>query len=210
MFTIITRIFLVSLPCVITFLFLSSYRKRALKAMHLSSSPIREVGLVLYAIVLSSIVALKLWPTYCHEPSPGIWGNTILLIERPAKDTLVNLKPFSMFKDYYSFYSTYGSANLFDILFNFSCNFIAFVPVGLLTSLLFRKTTWKTTIGIGFTLSCITEIGQYFIMRNTSIDDLFLNTLGTLCGYLMFVLLKNKAPKFSAKFRCQEKQSSQN
>lgn len=205
MSTAISQILFISIPCVIAFFAVRPYRKKVLNAMHLSSSAIREIGLILYIIVFSSIVALKLWPTYYCEPSPGVWGNIILLIDRPTKDTLVNIRPFSMFKDYYDFYATYGSASLFDILFNFFCNFIAFVPIGLLTSLLFRESTWKKTLGIGFILSLSTEIGQYAVMRNTSIDDLFLNILGTLCGYFIFVLLKSKVPTFSAKFQCQKK-----
>lgn len=46
------------------------------------------------------------------------------------------------------------------------------------------------------------NIAQYFIMRNTAVDDIILNTLGAICGYWVYRLLRKMFPGFSRKFIC--------
>ena len=60
-------------------------------------------------------------------------------------------------------------------------------------------------MSLGFGLSLLTEVGQYFLVRNVSIDDVILNTLGALCGYQLYNLLRKTKPEFVEKFLVQEK-----
>ena len=41
--------------------------------------------------------------------------------------------------------------------------------------LLFKKATWKHSLVIGFGMSLFIEVVQYFIMRNSAVDDVILN-----------------------------------
>ena len=53
----------------------------------------------------------------------------------------------------------------------------------------------KNIILIGFVISLFIEFCQLFISRGTDIDDLILNTLGTIVGLLIYKLLSKKFNK---------------
>lgn len=188
-----------AIPAAVIFLCFSSYRRKALAAMELRSSKLREVFLLIFVMLISGIIALKIWPVYYKSPDSG---DIMLLLDRPSWDAQFHYIPFSMFADYYRYCTEYGSSDLISIMINIGGNFIAFIPVGLLAELLFKDFTWKQTVITGFALSLFTETAQYFIMRNTSIDDILLNTVGTICGHLLFLLLRHLSPALTKKFQC--------
>ena len=193
----------VCVPAIIVFLCFMPYRMKALSAMKLKSTRKREIGLILFIISIFGILALTLWPTYVWEESPGMWGNLRILIERPTWNFQLSLVPFTVFKDYAK--DLFRSpVFFFTTLINFFGNLAIFIPLGLLSALLFRKATWRRSAIIGFGLSTFIELFQYFIVRNTAIDDIILNTAGAMCGYLVYLLIKKRFPKFAAGFLCQE------
>lgn len=202
LFNYITRISLVAIPAVIVFLCFRPYRMRALEAMKLKTSTRREIGLILFIAVTFGILALTLWPTYVWEDSPGTWGNIRLLIERPAWDYNLSLIPFTVFQDYIE--DLFQSPVYFIVtLVNFLGNLVMFMPIGFFPALLFRRATWKRSALIGFGMSIFIEVAQYFIMRNSAVDDVILNTAGAITGYLIFLLLRKMRPKFTDSFLCQ-------
>lgn len=192
----------------LTFFCLSPYRKHTLQSMGLKSSFKRETIMLCYVAVLSATLSLKLWPVCMWQHSSGIWGNLLLLIERPSWDTLLNLVPFGSIRDYQS-YIGYGTANLSTVIQNRVGNILAFILIGLFPSLLFRKVNWKGAVLPAFGLSMFTEIGQYFLMRYASIDDVLLNTLGAFIGYAVFLGIRKVSPKFAVSFQCRYVKSEQ-
>ena len=58
--------------------------------------------------------------------------------------------------------------------------------------------TRAAAIGLGTSL--FIEVAQYFLMRSTDIDDVILNTLGALCGWWLYLLLRRACPRFTEKF----------
>lgn len=202
LFQYLGRVAIISIPAVMVFLSFTPYRKRALAAMNLHSSRQREVGLVLFVIAIFGILALTLWPTYIWEDSPGVWGDIRILIERPSWKASLNLIPFSVFKDYLEDLSK-GPLYFLVTLVNFFGNLVMFIPIGLFPALLFRNATWKRSVLIGFGMSTLVEVAQYFIMRNTAIDDIILNTVGALCGYFLYLLVWKHFPNFANGFRVQ-------
>ncbi len=75
-------------------------------------------------------------------------------------------------------------------------NMILFVPFGLLVPLLWEKySKFLLTTLLGFGLSVIIEFMQLFCHRATDIDDLLMNTLGTIVGYFLFWVAKKIFPK---------------
>lgn len=68
-------------------------------------------------------------------------------------------------------------------------NAILFVPLGTLLPLLFDGCRLRRTAAIGFALSLLIELSQLFNYRATDIDDLIMNTLGTVIGYAVYTLL---------------------
>lgn len=193
-----------AIPAAIVFSCFLPYRKRTLQAMRLQSSTLRETALILFVMTISGICALKLWPVSYQEPTSGLWGDIELLIDRPAWDTMLNLVPFSMFIDYVESWTVYGSSDLLSIIKNILGNIFLFMPLGLLPALLFREVTWKHALLIGFAMSLLTEVGQYFIMRNASVDDLMINTFGALFGYLIYKLLHRHSSQFTEMLQCHE------
>ena len=74
-------------------------------------------------------------------------------------------------------------------------NIAVFIPMGFFLPLLFRKADFKRTMLFGFSLSLCYELLQLPLDRSTDIDDLILNTLGTLIGFLLARLLQKCFPK---------------
>ena len=65
-----------------------------------------------------------------------------------------------------------------------------FVPLGLLPPALWQRLRrlWKATL-LCCASSCLIEFFQLFIGRSVDVDDVILNTLGGVLGYLLFALL---------------------
>lgn len=88
----------------------------------------------------------------------------------------------------------------FHSIINILGNIIMFVPIGFLAPILFNKLDNLKLIAIlGFCISLFIELTQLFLTRATDIDDLVLNTFGTILGYLVFSGLKKSIPEFRKK-----------
>jgi len=75
-------------------------------------------------------------------------------------------------------------------LFTYVTNVILFMPLGFLLPLLWEKyRALQKTIAAGFLFSLSIEIGQLFSRRQTDIDDLLMNVLGTILGFCIWLLL---------------------
>lgn len=197
------EIVVVCIPAIIVFLCFRPYRMKALAAMKLKSTRQREIALILFIIAIFGILALTLWPPYTWEDSPGMWGHLRILIGRPTWKSNLSLVPFTVFKNYVE--DLFKSPVFFFVtLINFFGNLAIFIPIGLFPALLFRKATWKRSAIIGFGMSTLIELTQYFIMRNSAVDDIILNTAGAMCGYLIYLLSQKYFPKFTSGFLCQE------
>ena len=193
---------ILAVPAAVVFLCFLPYRRKALTAMGLQSCIQREVALVVFVMTIFGILAVTLRPTMVWQTSPGIWGNVTLYIDRPNYMTNVNLTPFYMFRIYKA---SYGLGDLMYIIINFIGNMAVFIPIGLFPALLFREAKWYRSVLIGCVFSVFIEIAQYFVMRQTDIDDVILNTLGALWGYWLYLLIKKYFPAFTKKFQCSKK-----
>ena len=69
-------------------------------------------------------------------------------------------------------------------------NAIMFAPLGFLLPAYFeRYRRWGRTLAAGFLTSLTVELIQLFTLRVTDVDDLIMNTLGTLAGFLLAKLV---------------------
>lgn len=75
-------------------------------------------------------------------------------------------------------------------------NILLFMPLGVMLPLIWRpyEKLWKTAL-CGIALSLLIEMSQLFNERVTDIDDLLMNTLGTLIGWVIFRLLAKHISK---------------
>ena len=79
--------------------------------------------------------------------------------------------------------------NLWYAIENICGNIILFIPVGFflpLVSKSFKKLRY--TLLFGVSISLIIECSQLFLIRGTDIDDIILNTTGTILGYIIYIL----------------------
>lgn len=91
-------------------------------------------------------------------------------------DPTVNLIPFQDF----------SSGNILGM----ALNAVMFAPLGFLLPLIFeRYRHWGRTLAAGFLTSLAVELIQLFTFRATDVDDLIMNTLGTLVGFLLAKLI---------------------
>jgi len=68
-------------------------------------------------------------------------------------------------------------------------NILLFVPIGILLPLLWQRfQRWYAVVLTGAGLSLLIELSQLFTYRVTDIDDLMMNTLGALVGYISYLV----------------------
>ncbi|MGM9584019.1 MAG: VanZ family protein [Faecousia sp.] len=91
-------------------------------------------------------------------------------------DPTVNLIPFQDFT----------SSNIEGMILNA----VMFAPLGFLLPAYFQRyRQWNHTLFAGIATSLTAELIQLFTLRATDVDDLIMNTLGTLVGFLLAKLI---------------------
>ena len=172
-----------AVPAALAFICFYQYRRKRLQAKHLMTTIGRECGLVLLVMSFAGILATTLW----SGENAGV--------------SEINIIPFRTIIEYAKVLCQ-GTDKFRIIVICFIGNVVVFMPLGFLPALLFEKVTWKTSLIIGGGASLLVEIMQYFVGRSSDIDDIILNTLGALCGYMLFIVLKISLPKVVGRFRC--------
>ena len=77
-------------------------------------------------------------------------------------------------------------------------NILLFIPFGFLLPMSWTKFDKKyITFMYGALFSLSIEVLQMFCLRATDINDLLMNTAGTIAGYYLFILIKRFFPKIS-------------
>ena len=97
-----------------------------------------------------------------------------------AADRSLNLVPFKVFQE------TWGMPEPKKIA-QTAANIVMFVPLGFMMPVAFQRMRGfgKTALSLAL-FSFAIEFTQYFTGRSADIDDLMLNTLGGILGYLVF------------------------
>lgn len=110
----------------------------------------------------------------------------------------INIIPFRTIMEYVKgINDTRGIETVSISKINVIANIGLFIPFGLLFPVCVRKIDNKYTILIGTLLSLFIEVIQIFIKRGTDIDDVILNTIGVLVGWLIFIFVLR--PRYKAK-----------
>lgn len=145
-------------------------------------NPYHMIGLILFSAILYLIFNLT-----GTSPVSGLHWDI-----RPGE---INLIPFRSIRDFLQ--SSSGSTAFRNIV----GNILMFCPVGF-----FLPTLWEPfknitrTILTGAGLSLFIECCQLFLIRGTDIDDVLLNTLGTVLGFLCYLALNKMIPSIIAPF----------
>lgn len=100
-----------------------------------------------------------------------------------------NLVPLKTIKNYAQNINHIG----FEVLFyNLAGNVAAFMPLGFLLPIAFKRINAMKTFMVAFAFILIVEILQYVSRRGVfDVDDLLLNMIGSIIGYGIYKLLFN-------------------
>lgn len=177
---------LLSLPLILIF------RLLCIKALkHKFTTTLwHEIGLCIFLIFLVGLASQTIIPKF------NIGGSTPIA-DHGYKN--INLIPFKVLSDTYK--QVFEKGNIYAFLINFLGNIVMFIPIGLFLPLLWHNVSFKKTVLIGFSSSLFIEISQLALARSTDIDDLWINTLGVVIGYLLYMLLNKYYPLVLLKFK---------
>lgn len=150
----------------------------------------REIALFLFVLFIVGLASQTIIPKL-------EWGINGFSIVKSGKHT-TNVIPFKVMFETYNEVFVQGHINYF--LINFLGNIIMFMPIGFFTALLWKLSN-KKVIAIGFFFSLLIESCQLFLTRGTDIDDLILNTIGTILGLLLYKIMDKKFKNVIVKFQ---------
>jgi glycopeptide antibiotics resistance protein len=147
-----------------------------IKDMNENTKPlVAGVFLVAYLAVLLRLFVFKFT---VHLPSG------VVLKLGGYGDYGYNLVPFRTIFEYLSGYP-WGMI----VIANLLGNIILFMPLGFLLPLVYRPVSWKGVLGISVAFSLCIEILQLVLRAGASdVDDIILNALGGVLGYVAFML----------------------
>lgn len=118
------------------------------------------------------------------------YGRTVV-----GREYSYNLVLFKEVKRFITYREKLGS---FVVLSNLLGNVVGFIPFGLILPIMnkkFRK--FITIVLISFQISLTIEIAQLFLkVGSFDVDDLFLNTLGGIIGYIVFFIVNKIRRKY--------------
>lgn len=141
--------------------------------------PGRELMMAALILWCAGLAGQTLLPDAGHFAA---WGD--LQLQNVA--LRVNLIPFHTIRAYIA----HGNATL--ALVNLVGNVVVFIPLGLLPPLLWER--WRNFRGVLLPVLCSlgVELTQIFTGRSVDVDDLILNTLGGLLGWLLALAVLNR------------------
>ena len=142
-----------------------------------SSSKVRTLGKVLFILYIGFILYFLLITDW--------YGRT-----GDSNGYQYNLELFREIRRFWNYRRIVGYNVMFANIFG---NVIIFIPFGFFLPMASKHRSFLITIFYSFSLSFIVEIFQLITMVGSfDVDDLLLNTLGGICGYVLFILLYRK------------------
>lgn len=198
------------LPCMaislVIFSLMRPWRGKRLARLGLSSGPAREGALLLFLMFSAGLAALTVFPAYFW--TRGHWlevmnGRQPLF---PPVDVQVQLQTLQLEPFQEIFRAFRGPWVMFLMLANIGI----FVPIGFFPALLWRGWRWWRSLLLGLGSSLTIEFIQFFIGRNTDIDDVTLNTAGAMLGYWLFCLSRTLFPRLISRFQCRPEGGDKN
>ncbi|PKM77180.1 MAG: VanZ family protein [Firmicutes bacterium HGW-Firmicutes-15] len=142
-----------------------------------------EAGLIIFLLYLTGLASQAIVP---HPKSIGFFAGW------------VNLVPFQILVD--AWREAAVNHDFEPLIISLAGNIGIFIPMGFFIPLLWRR-TWKQTVLTTFLASLTIELCQLFQARCSDIDDLWMNTLGGLIGWGVYLLLHRPKPEITERFK---------
>jgi glycopeptide antibiotics resistance protein len=168
------------LPFILVFRFIYNKLRRFEKP-----NPTREIGVIGFLLFMTALFSQTILTFLYTGPN----------VTRTFAN--INIIPLRVFRDNYYAITELNYWQPFII--NFLGNICIFIPIGYMIPLLWIRFNrfWKVAI-IGFGISFFIETTQLTQARSSDIDDLWLNTSGSMIGYGMYCLTRSFYPRFVA------------
>lgn len=139
----------------------------------------REIALGVFVVYLACLFTFTLEGTY-QAPIDMLQVG----ISRIQTGEYVNIIPFKTISGFFS------GCTADEFWINIISNVVIFIPWGFLLPVLWdRFRRWKTVIPMCLAITVFIEVYQLFVWRNTDIDDIILNFVGGMIGYLLYLIL---------------------
>ena len=154
---------------------------RVLSMKNKKKSRLREVVMLLFFLYSVSIFSQTIIPNF------SIVDGHILL------DTSTNYlrSNFTPLKTIHLYYDQLGGALASVAFYNLAGNIILFIPFGFFIPLLWTKFRgWVQIHVVAFLIPLFIECTQYFIGRTIDVDDVLLNAIAIVIGYIFYKVLK--------------------
>lgn len=121
----------------------------------------------------------------------------------PQSEYAYNLELFKEIRRFYVYRKQLGFEAVF---LNLAGNVIGFMPFGFFFPVVSRRgRKWYNALLLGFSLSlCIETIQLIFKVGSFDVDDLFLNTMGGISGFLIYRIVQRI--RIRRKLRAREKE----
>lgn len=159
---------------------------------------LREFLMLLLYLCIIFILTMTVIPKIEIAPD-----NSFSILRTYSHSNRINVVPLSFInevKDYCQ------NGLYYSVLFNLAGNIIPFAAVSAACALLWDYfKNIKHILIFGIISSLLIEIIQIPLYRGTDIDDIILNLFGYIFGFLVFLLLNNFLPKFTAMFNKKER-----
>lgn len=129
----------------------------------------------------------------------------LLCLTTDPRSFMYYFNPFALFPSYrgiygithFDFVPSILSGLDYSIVKDMILNTVLFMPLGAALPILWKKANFKRTALVGLLTTYFIEIhAQPLLGRNSSMDDIICNTLGTVIGYLIFMLPRKLFPKY--------------
>ncbi len=174
--------------------------RAALKKRGLRSEWLRECALCLFALLVFGLLSQTLLCEFTlRDGVPAVAA---------AGHGKVRLIPGRVIYD--SVRKLLRRHNIGYFLINFVGNIALFLPLGFFPPLLWQNVSLKSAALIGFAVSAFIELCQLPLPRDFDVDDLILNTLGAVLGWLLTRAVRRRFPALCARLRCAREQDSRN
>ena len=159
---------------------------RTLWLLHKQQSPRwgRELLLALFCLYLIGLASQTLIGSSWRPEGMGLWEYAC---SRWQQGWGINLEPG------FTIRSMLEKGSWGQKMVNLAGNVLIFAPLGFFVPLLWKALRrWWAALGLSAAVSLLIEFLQLFLGRSVDVDDLILNTLGGLMGYLLFCMLPKK------------------
>ncbi|NMP37982.1 MAG: VanZ family protein [Clostridiales bacterium] len=155
-----------------------------------------EVGLCLFLMFIVGVASQTIIPKLEI-------GNASMGIINGNLSGEINLIPGMVFVDIYRecFLNHYPLYFVINVL----GNICLFLPIGFGIPLLWKDISAKKILLIALLSSLFIELCQFPQARGTDIDDLWINALGAIAGYTLYIFLNKSQYQFFEKFKLRQR-----